>query len=74
MDDKQRLYILLQWVLMGHDIYVLNVLMHTGENFFKKGETEIAVDFFREASRLKPNSGIFYIREAQCQIKLVSLS
>ena len=64
---------LLQWLLMGLDRHVINVIMQTGDKFLTTGNAEIALEFYREARSLFPKAAICCIREAQCHLALVSI-
>lgn len=65
---------MLQWLLTRKDAHVFNVVMQTGDMFLKHNEPEVALDLFREASYLFPHDAICYARQAQCQVKLVSVT
>ena len=58
---------------MGVDDLVFNVVTRTGDMFLTDGKPAIALDLFREASFQFPDNPICYIRQAQCQIILVSV-
>ena len=63
-----------QWVLMGLDTKVINVLMQTGDRFLTDGNAHIALSFYREAVYLFPGAAICNIREAQSLLPLVSVN
>ncbi|XP_028391332.1 LOW QUALITY PROTEIN: uncharacterized protein LOC114516140 [Dendronephthya gigantea] len=66
---RQRLNTL-EWLLLGLDAKVINVVMRMGDEFFRTGNIEMALNFYREAGYLFPETGICLIREAQCLIEL----
>lgn len=60
---------------MGVHSYIINVLMRTGDVFLtNEKRPRIALELYREASSLFPDSAICYIREAQCHILMVSIT
>lgn len=64
---------MLQWLLTGMDTHVLSVVIQTGDMFLKD-EPNVALDLFREASFLFPRASICYVKQAQCEVKLVSVT
>ena len=55
------------------DTHVLSVVIQTGDMFLKD-EPNVALDLFREASFLFPRAAICYVKQAQCEVKLVSVT
>ncbi|XP_028391336.1 uncharacterized protein LOC114516141 isoform X3 [Dendronephthya gigantea] len=66
---RQRLNTV-EWLLLGLDTKVINVVMRMGDEFFRTGDIEMALNFYREAGFLFPETAICFIREAQCLIEL----
>lgn len=63
----------MQWVLRGLDTEVINMVMQTGDKLLADGNAHIALNFYREAVFLFPDTTICKIREAQCLLALVSI-
>ena len=58
---------------MGVGNRIFNVVMQTGDMFLKGGKPEIALELYREDSFLFPDKPICHIRQAECQVILVSV-
>ena len=50
------------------------MVISTGDMLLADGETAIALNLYSEASFLFPEDSICYIKQAQCQIILVSVN
>ncbi|CAB4003242.1 probable helicase with zinc finger domain isoform X2, partial [Paramuricea clavata] len=61
-----------EWLFLGLDSHIINVVMQMGDKFLADGNAQIALEFYREARHLFPHAGICYIREAQCKTVLNS--
>jgi hypothetical protein len=58
---------------MGMDGHVINTVMEMGDEFLRRKNIDIALEFYREARFLFPYVAICCIREALCYVIQVSM-